>query len=391
MRRLASPGIVVYHQGMRGKTAAALGLCLIAGPSHGATWELLHRENFEKVSLPATAEWREEPYTEPGRYTDNGDYFREKNPAFKPPRAYRTHGTFGESGWLRYEAYTRNPDTELNALIAIDRDPSAPQKKALRLASPRHTDGIVVRPANPLPAEYRVCVRAGYVDYGTGHVESGTNGYEGSEKAEPWIDASSVNENGFYWLAILSEEPRPRNNVWIHHHRKVVIDSDNNSYPPEGSWSYIWDGKKFVRSGAHPVMMFALDKDHKNAVENYDRTGQPFISWAANQWNVEAETKQVRAADAYRDKTWYRVCIEKTREHYALFMSGDFEYGGETSYSAEIPRKRVFDPPGSPDYFMFGDPHANFYRGSAYIGSIELFRRSRSSKPRAKPSSTKKM
>jgi hypothetical protein len=55
----------------------------------------------------------------------------------------------------------------------------------------------------------------------------------GGECSEPWFNCDSTLQNGFYWLTILDEVPRPHNNIWIHHHRKVVIDSDNN----KESWS----------------------------------------------------------------------------------------------------------------------------------------------------------
>lgn len=44
------------------------------------------------------------------------------------------------------------------------------------------------------------------------------------------------------------------NNLWIHHRRKVVIDSDNH-FPP---WMEIHDDTRFVPSGQRPIMMFAL-------------------------------------------------------------------------------------------------------------------------------------
>ena len=81
----------------------------------------------------------------------------------------------------------------------------------------------------------------------------------------------------------------------------------------------------------------------------------------------------MRAVDSYRDREWYDVCIEKTHTHYGLRMAGRFRFGGKTVYEATLDRARVFDPPSSPDYFMAGDPHINFYRGSVLYDDIRLF------------------
>ena len=131
--------------------------------------------------------------------------------------------------------------------------------------------------------------------------------------AGPWLPGPSLNENGFYWLAIVNDPPQPHNNVRIHHHRKVVIDSDNNTYPDETgnhAWSKIWTGKEYVMSGEHPVMAFALDGVSPTVKgRQYDRVGQPFISIADSKWNWEARDGEIHAVDAYKDNTWYHACI----------------------------------------------------------------------------------
>src|SRR5438067_576654 len=77
----------------------------------------------------------------------------------------------------------------------------------------------------------------------------------GGERAEPWWNDDATTQNDFYWLTVLDAQPRPHNNPWIHHHRKVVVDSDNN-YPP---WMEMVDGSRFSLNGERPIMMFALD------------------------------------------------------------------------------------------------------------------------------------
>ncbi|MFN8613526.1 MAG: hypothetical protein U0931_38665 [Vulcanimicrobiota bacterium] len=257
-------------------------------------------------------------------------------------------------------------------MAEVAKSPDGSGQRVLRLASPDHSDGVVLRSTRALPPEYRVCLRMGYPAFGSGLIASDLNGYLGGEEGGPWRPGSAVHENGFYWLAILSDLPRPRNNVWIHHHRKVVIDSDNNDHP-QGPWTYIWQGTDFVACGQHPVMMFVLDRFNHETVSDYHHTGPPFIAWANQRWHEEAREGQIRAVDAYREQGWYEVSIEKTRRSYTLSMAGDFVFGGSRTYRATIDRERVWDPPGSPDYFMLGDPHINYYRGQVYCSKVQLF------------------
>lgn len=335
---------------------------------------LRYRETFESRALPSSP-LRRNALQEDDPYTDDGAYFYRLNPKFKAPQSYRGATPFGQEGWLRIERYSRSSGRSSTAQYGIAKDPEDPGNHVLELKSPEHTDGIVIRSTAPLPSEYRVCVKGGYAQFGSGKPGPENNGYKGQEKAEPWITASSLNENGLYWLTILDAEPRPRNNVWIHHHRKAVIDSDNNWYPEKdgGSWTRIFDGNRYIQSGEHPVMMFVLDGRKKKEVWNRDRTGRPFISWSRNQWNPEVESGEIRAVDAYLEDTWYDVCIQKTKAHYVLSMNGKFKYGGETHYVARIERSRAFEREGTPDYFMFGDPHVNFYRGRALFDDIRLY------------------
>ena len=267
-----------------------------------ARWRTVYREDFE-TPLPLLQKWEPATYSDADPYSDDGQYFREKDKHFKPPRAYRSMSRLGQDGWLEIQSYSRAPDASGDALARIVEDPADSRNHVLRIHSPRHTDATVLRPASPLPPEYRVCARVGYADFGATRAER-HNGYAGDEQAEPWLNTPAVDENGFYWMAIVDSPPMPHNNVYIHHHRKVVIDSDNNDEPAErgGVWTSVWNGKEFIRSGRHIIDMFVLDKDHRDYVSNYDRTGQPFIMYSAGTWNNEVETKRILAVDAYLDK-----------------------------------------------------------------------------------------
>lgn len=352
-------------------------------------WVTLYYEDFESVSL-GTPTWAMDSYPDDGPFSDQGVYFQGKG--VSPPGAWRLLTSFGASGWLTIESYSRWDSTAFSSLASVVSDPGGAANKVLRLASPAHTDGTVVRPTQPLPARYRVSARVGFADFGDGQSWSG-NGYDGGETAEPWLALDATHENGFYWLAILDAPPRPHNNVWVHHHRKVAIDSDNN-HPP---WMEIYDGSAFVESGVHPVMILAVDGKGKGS----ELTGKPFLSWSAGAWQPSSK---VRAVDAYLPQTWYKVTIERSNDQYLLSVSGPFEHGGNRTYTAAVDAAKIclwhynnaplpagapcvdegFYPAldksfphwpagkGWPDYFMLGDPHNNYYEGSVYYDDIRL-------------------
>jgi hypothetical protein len=276
-------------------------------------------------------------------------------------------------------------------MLSIVPDPANPSNHVIRLASPAHTDATVVRSSDPLPDRYRVSLRVGFASFGDGR--DGLNGYAtGTETALPWRTDLAKTQNGFYWLAIIDSLPRPHNNSWIHHHRKVTFDSDNN-FPP---WTEIFNGQSFVLSGEHPLDMFALDGRGPRT----EMTGEPLITYADGQWQPSGA---IRSVDAYLDHEWYAVSIERSGTIYTMEVSGRFQFGGETTYRASIDaaascvwhynRSAAEDasacvdestfpslpgfpawPAGAtwPDWLMFGDPHNNFYMGEVYYDDIRL-------------------
>jgi len=351
-------------------------------------WTVAFQEDFETLAAPAVT-WQAAAPTDDGPYADDGLYFRRQG--VTAPPAYRATVPFGAGGWLTAESYTRSAGAAFADRFVVVPDPANPSNHALRLASPVHTDATVIRPSQPLPSKYRVSLRVGFADFGDGL--PGLNGYRGGETAEPWLPDAATAQNGFYWLAILDSTPRPHNNVWIHHHRKVVMDSDNN-VPP---WMEIFDGTAFHLDGRHPLMMFALD----GRPDPHDLYGPPFLSWSAGQWQPSGA---IRAVDSYLPGEWYRASIERDGTRYTLEVEGRFQYGGQTTYRASIdaaascvwhydrtpeeanpacvnPRSPAalgdgypfWPADGSwPDWFMFGDPHENFYMGSVLYDDVRL-------------------
>jgi hypothetical protein len=330
----------------------------LATPVSG--WHVLYEENFEGPAPFTTAPaWTPDTHQTDDAFSDGGSHF----PGITPPTAFRIEAPFGKAGWLTAAAYSRSDKTDFSTLFSVVPDPANPTNHVLRLASPESTDGLVIRPTHALPARYRVCVRAGYADFGDGKPGAANkNGYLGPETAEPWGTDPSSAENGFYWLTILDATPRPHNNIWIHHHRKVVIDSDNN----KDAWTNIWEGHSWVADGQHPIMMFGLDKDGWDNGDN----GLPFLSWSNGALQPSGD---IKAVDAYKSNTWYTACIARDPENFTLSISGDFKFGGQQTYTATIPVKLVYRAgPGIPDFFMFGDPHNNYYRGSVYYDDIRF-------------------
>jgi hypothetical protein len=351
-------------------------------------WTLAREERFEGTDLGRPA-WSPDPVPDDGPFADGGLYFRKRG--ISPPPAYRVTQSFGQSGWLTVEAYSRSSATPYASLVSVVADPDRPENRVLRLASPRNTDAVVVRSSLPLPESYRISLRVGHASFGDG--KPGPNGYDGAELAEPWLEQPATTENGFYWLAILDALPRPHNNLWIHHHRKLAIDSDNH-YPP---WMEIWNGTSFIPSGERPVMLFAVDGRGKGS----ETAGKPFLSYSAGSWQPSGK---IRALDRYRSATWYWLRLTRRGDRFSVELRGEFELGGHQTYGAEIDAaaRCVFHynraplpagspcvdlghypeldptfphwPPdqGWPDYFVFGDPHSNFYEGEVYYDDLRL-------------------
>jgi hypothetical protein len=159
----------------------------------------------------------------------------------------------------------------------------------------------------------------------------------------------------------------------------------------------MFDGTAFRLDGKHPLMMFALD----GTADAQDLYGPPFLSWSAGQWQPSGA---IRAVDAYLPGEWYRASIERDGTRYTLEVSGRFEHGGPQTYRASIDAAsacvwhynrtqpeasaRCTNPRSSPalgadhpywpadgawpDWFMLGDPHENFYRGSVLYDDVQL-------------------
>jgi len=359
IRGLAGALLLLVVGAVNAQTAA-----VGAGGQGQGSWKVLYEETFDEQApmfKAGSPSWMADTYQGTDKFSDGGAYF--KGRGVTPPVAFRAEGSFGTDGWLTVASYSRSNAKKFTDLFDVVADPADPKRRVLKISSPEHTDATVVRSTNALPKKYRVCVKVGFASFGDGKPGARSlNGYAGGETDEPWSNGDATLENGFYWLTILDTTPRPHNNLWIHHHRKVTIDSDNN----KESWTNIWEGKGWVADGQHPVMMFGVDKEGNDE----DSTGRPFLSWSKGALQPSGA---IRAVDAYKDNTWYTACIERNEDAFVLTTSGDFKWGGQQTYVATIPARRVYAASeGDPDYFMFGDPHTNYYRGTVYYDDIKL-------------------
>ncbi len=387
-------------------------------------WILKEKETFE-APLPTGMAWTQDTYGRPeDPWDEDGDFFLKNYDKVKQFErregitgnsaetflealgtfsSFRKSFSYGKRGWLTFELYGRDvPQTGSGGEFLIG---EADGNHYLQLNNKVHYDGAEVRSTDPLPSEYRIRLKVTPIS--AGGRDGGqwrNNGYsDKNESAGPWrfTNASTQpleawKENGFYFLTIVDTQPMPHNNVWIHHHRKVVIDSDNN-VPP--SWSKIWDGGKLVTEGSHPVSMLALDGNFGSIW-----TGNPFHCVYNGGFQKNCGGNVHAAADAYINGETYTVTIERNKTHYVLEISGKFRFGGEKTYrgeidfrktpvwhynntAAEAPKGRNSRPlkdlgidwnswpedSAYPDYFMFGDPHIAHYEGTVRYDDVELW------------------
>jgi hypothetical protein len=231
-------------------------------------------------------------------------------------------------------------------------------------------------------------------------------------------------ENGFYYLTILDHaNAAPHGNPGIHYRRKVVLDSYNSQAP--------WSASNAICNPATKQLYSTLDGNY-NAVNAAFVRGDKFR--AGNNYVSNEYFFRTPCGDFNGDATWgshgefrdlassvelqpellptasYRFAIERDTTGYTIEMRGPFRYVGQATYrlhhdfvederpiwhynQTPVEYDGRFDqalthtgprgsyvtdhtwPAGSayPDSFIIGDPHLNFYEGSAVIDNIRLY------------------
>jgi len=373
---------------------------------------LVHRETFDAPFLEPSA-WIEDSYGEASpwnvdAFDEDGAFFVRRGgesflSSLRSFRSFRKSYTYGESGWITVELYGRDNDKD-----GVPETGGHFQSEAgkAKLVSKRHYDGAILRSTHPLPARYRVEVTVSNIDFGgrrDGSWErSGKlNGYTGNESAGPWrfrdddlAPIPAVTQNGLYFLCITDyARPAPHNNVFIHHHRKVVMDTDNNV----PAWSSVWSPKLGApeMEGSQYISMIWLGGDSFGSPWN----GNELFSFTPGGFRSGPIF-----ADQYLFGERYVFSIERDHAAYTMSVKGRFARGGERTYTAtryfrDKPatwhynqtddeyngaHDEIVDfdgrpshtwPAGSayPDHFILGDPHINFYQGTAEFDDLSLF------------------
>ncbi|HEU5025012.1 MAG TPA: hypothetical protein VFV01_08855 [Spirillospora sp.] len=367
-------------------------------------------------------------------YDNDGAYFATVGgPAFRKQlaqvRTYRKSFVFGRRGWLTAELAARDRDGD-------GRPDGAPTLTSghgvANLDEPDYRGGVVIRSTRDLPAEYRVEMtlrgldfggeRDGSWDYPDGRI----NGYapggcktvfpwaSGGDFSRPeceWADART-DSNGFYYMSIMDyRQVAPHNNIFIHGHRKVAMDGYNR-------YKYTGSGLKYCNPLTRQYEPYSAGTGNGvNAIFMTDDRRYPAMPGTEYLMRSEcgfvkggAIVSTVDLRPELLPRNPYTFAIERRNGAYTMEMSGVFAHMGRATF--RYTRKFVQDgepiwhynqkpdaydgrynadwtwkgpggtlvdhgtwPAGSayPDRFMIGDPHMNFYEGTAKVDDIRLY------------------
>jgi len=231
--------------------------------------------------------------------------------------------------------------------------------------------------------------------------------------------ADVTNQNGFYYLTVLDyATPAPHGNPSIHNHRKVVIDGYNSVAP----WSKVYgvcnpDTGRILsvkRSNLTAVNAVFVRGDRfregNNNVSNeyYYKTECGSFSGDGT-WGPGGRYRDILSTAELLPRSTYTFAVERDETGYSIEMTGPFRHSGQRTlryhhdfveddrpiwhynqtraeYDGRFDQSLTHTgpvgsvttehtwPAGSayPDSFVIGDPHLNFYAGSAVIDDITL-------------------
>ena len=223
---------------------------------------------------------------------------RRRDPTRRLPRVAAVRaGRLAHGGVLHARA-----GATLAEHVSVVADPADAANHALRLRSPEHTDGTVVRPTAPLPARYRISLRVGFA--GVRRRQGRPERLRRGERDCGALVAAGGRHHAERLL--LAHDPR---------RPAAAAQQHLDPPPPQGrgrlgqqlpvrGWRS-GTGSSFVASGEHPVMVIALDGTQTPATSE---TGLPFLSYANGAWQPSGA---IRAVDAYLPGPWYRVTLER--------------------------------------------------------------------------------
>lgn len=399
-------------------------------------WKLAFEENFSEPFNAQTQPWMKDPMGKkspwnPGPLGDDGQFFHIMGgEAFKNQLKtfdiYRKRIPLGKEGWLTLELAARDADKDGRP----DQPPNFLTKEIPGagiigfLDEPHYQGGIILRNTKALPPAYRIEYDLIFSEFGgrrydTWDYAGRLNGYgaEGPKTIHPWSWGSDPwaaaplekwppvrDGNGFYYLVIVDyPNPAPHNNVFIHTRRKVVMDS----YFHRSAAFKVCDplNKKFYLGNNTLNAFFAIpgSKLETKAIVASECLGQ-------DGGGLEAPLSgSVELIPEAMPGKSYHFAVERDANGYVLEFSGPFRFVGEKTYryrrdfvqdgvpiwhynqhSKEYngafdqsweyqgpyghyreqswPKKSAY-----PDYFIIGDPHINYYEGTAAIDNIKLY------------------
>jgi len=232
--------------------------------------------------------------------------------------------------------------------------------------------------------------------------------------------------NGYYFLAIVDyPNPAPHNNVFIHTHRKVGMDGYNVRDAEEGADYAVCNpttrqtyNYAAASTGNGINAIFFAGERYQNPFIGYNAFDMPTACGTFDQTSPPRHS--IVSAAELRPELMpnedYTFAIERSATGYVMEMSGRFLHTAHTKLRYERPfvssdgKAAVwhynntaeeydgrFDTPltfgdskgdpahqyvhehmwprGSayPDYFLLGDPHLNYYEGSATVTGIQLY------------------
>ncbi|MBF4459396.1 hypothetical protein [Pseudoclavibacter sp. VKM Ac-2867] len=420
-------------------------------------WELVAEEDFSDDFSTEGAGWVLDENGVDDTWTiddldDDGQawqtisdpYFSEALETFQ---VYRKQVQLGADGWLTAELASVDADLDgvPDSEPSFSTGPAGSGEQGLILEEPQWNSGAVIRPTEELPEEYRIEVTLRSLDFGGksgGSFLDGDkyNGYDANRDCMtgyPWTFKGAladktrceygnvINENGFYYLAILDHaNPAPHGNPGIHHRRKVIMDG----YYADVVGQY----------GDYATCNPATGEPFSSADSNYVGLNAVFIrgdrfmkgqNYIGNEYQFETACGSANSIDRFGPNNEYSriltsaelqpeflpdqsytFAVERSDDSYTIEYSGPFrhigqatfrytrdfvedgipiwhynqepdEYCGEfnqdltlTGASGTYTLEDVW-PAGSayPDSFIIGDPHLNYYEGSATIDDIRLY------------------
>lgn len=336
-------------------------------------WKLKYHENFGRPLPVDSASWVRDPLgKESPWYVDElsddgelfkirgGDDFERHLDSFD---ILRKRVPFGKDDWLTAELAARDYEG--------DGEPKTPPSlhnvtlpnggRAARLEVP-HDSGLLIRPTNALPSQYRIectlrTISFGGERNGSLKYDGKFNGYdtEGVKTNWPWknsgdfsgpADMSNNNfsdvrqENGCYFLSIMDyPNPAPHNNVFIHNHRKVNMDAYNTNAPWADSYAvcnpatkelYNYTAPKSTYNGIN--QLYINGSQFRNSDIGY--TDYIIETECGTFTNKPEEPSIVSTAEIKPElmpKEAYQFAIERDETGYAMEMTGNFRYIGQAT------------------------------------------------------------